>query len=409
MAPEKPQRHTIDVDALQQQLTVRQVAAYYSFPLPEGFGDAGEQRMQCPCTNCTGHNDDRSVSINVSDPFKRWKCHRGSQYGGCGAQGNLVTLAYCLRHAAMPPGGKPTGREFYAIAQELEAIAGGQPPPERVVSPDPAVRKDAAAVIEGKPNVPLTQSDNENARNLVALDQQLTIALADHSPAASAYARRRPFLLSEAISRDCRCGYMPGSSKSSLRGNWVFGVQSEQGEPLAWVGRNVRYDEEHEKWATSGRQGREPMKYRFPNQSLFRRGLELYGQEFLSDARFAESLKQFGVILVEGFTDRLRLHEIGVMSVAMMSNKITDEQTERLARYAQVYGQGRVGVMHDADGPGDDGAKETLWRMHERGIAAYLIWSQRRFDGLYTGRQPESVSESEWEELSTTGVLRRTI
>ena len=160
---------------------------------------------------------------------------------------------------------------------------------------------------------------------------------------------------------------MPGSSKSSLRGQWVFGVQNEQGEPLAWVGRNVRYDDEHAKWIAAGRQGREPMKYRFPNQALFRRGLELYGQEFLSDERFAESLERYGIILVEGFTDRLRLHELGVMSLAMMSNRITDEQAERLARYAEEYGYNRVGIMHDADAPGDDGAKETLWRMHERG------------------------------------------
>ena len=61
---------------------------------------------------------------------------------------------------------------------------------------------------------------------------------------------------------------MPGSSKSSLRGQWVFGVQNEQGEPLAWVGRNVRYDDEYAKWIAAGRQGREPMKYRFPESIL---------------------------------------------------------------------------------------------------------------------------------------------
>lgn len=66
----------------------------------------------------------------------------------------------------------------------------------------------------------------------------------------------------------------------------MFGVQSEQGEPLAWVGRNVRYDDEYKQWIATGRQAREPMKYRFPNQSLFRRSLELYGQEFLNDERF---------------------------------------------------------------------------------------------------------------------------
>ena len=398
MTIENSRRHTIDVDSLQQQLSVRQVAGYYGFQLPATFGDAGEQRMRCPCANCTGRNDERSVSINASDPFRRWKCHRENY--GCGAQGNLVTLAYCLRHGAMPAGGKPTGKEFFAIAQELEAIAGGQLRPIATVAPDPSVRQDVAAVIEGKPNVPLSQSDNENARKLVTLDHELSSDLAELSPAASAYARRRPFLLSEAILRDCRQGYMPGRSKSSLRGQWVYGIQNEQGEPLAWVGRNVKYDEDHAAWIAAGRHDREPIKYRFPTQALFRRGLELYGQEFLGDARFTESLKRYGVVLVEGFTDRLRLHELGVMSLAMMSNKITDEQSERLARYARQYGGGRVGVMHDADGPGDDGAKETLWRMHEQGVDAYLVWSRRKFGGKYVERQPESLTNDEWAEIA---------
>jgi hypothetical protein len=400
MAPEKPQRHTIDVDTLQRQLNIRQVADYYGFALPEHFGDSGEQRMRCPCANCTGHDDDRSVSINVSDPFKRFKCFRENY--GCGAQGNLVTLAYCLKHGAMPAGGKPTGKEFYAIALDLESIAEGKAPPEVNVSPDQATRADVKAVIEGKPNLPLALSENENARNLVTLDDELTIDLEDLSAPASAYARRRPFLLSEAIARECRCGYMPGSSKSSLRGQWVFGVRNEQGEPLAWVGRNVRYEDEQEKWIASGRQGREPMKYRFPNQALFRRGLELYGQEFLKDEQFDESLERYGIILVEGFTDRLAMHGKGVMSLAMMSNRVTDEQVERLVHYARECGYNRVGVMHDADGPGDEGAKETLWKLHERDVNAYLVWNRRKFDGKFTDRQPESLSDEEWRELAAT-------
>jgi len=400
MATENPRRHTIDVDRLQQTLTVRQVAAYYGFDLPEGFGDAGEQRMRCPCASCSGNDDDRSVSINASDPFRRWKCHRENY--GCGAQGNLVTLAYCLKHGAMPPGGRPTGKEFFAIAQDLAVIVDGKLRPEIAVSPDPATRANVAAVIEGKPNIPLAQSENENARKLVTLGEELTISLDDLSPPASAYARRRPFLLSEAIAGECRCGYMPGSSKSSLRGQWVFGVQNEQGEPLAWIGRNVRYDDEYTKWLAGGRQGREPMKYRFPNQALFRRGIELYGQEFLRDEQFSESLERYGIILVEGFTDRLRLHQLGVMSLAIMSNRITDEQTKRLAHDAREYGYNRVGIMHDADTPGDDGAKETLWRMHEQGIDAYLVWSRRKFDGRFTDRQPESLTDEEWNELAET-------
>lgn len=151
----------------------------------------------------------------------------------------------------------------------------------------------------------------------------------------------------------------------------------------------------------SGRTGREPMKYRFPNQNLFRRGLELYGQEFLKDEQFAESLEHYGILLVEGFNDRLRLHELGVLSLAMMSNHSTDEQCDRLASFAREFGFNRVGVMHDCDARGEDGAKETLWKLHERDINAYVVWSRQKFGRKFVDRQPESLNAEEWQEIAT--------
>ena len=129
------------------------LASYYGVTLPEGFGTSGEQRMACPCRDCQGHSDTRSVSINVSDPFRRWKCHREGY--GCGAQGNMVTLAYCFKHGEMPAGGKPRGREFFAIAEDLEAIAGGASRPEvsstQVSSVQADTRGDTKVVLENCP------------------------------------------------------------------------------------------------------------------------------------------------------------------------------------------------------------------------------------------------------------------
>ncbi len=53
-------------------------------------------------------------------------------------------------------------------------------------------------------------------------------------------------------------------------------------------------------------------------------------------------------------------------------------------------------IMHDADQKGDEGAKETLWRMHEVGIDAYLVWSRKMHGGRFADRQPESLSDDEW-------------
>jgi hypothetical protein len=90
------------------------------------------------------------------------------------------------------------------------------------------------------------------------------------------------------------------------------------------------------------------------------------------------------------------------MSLAMMSNRIAEEQCEQLVQYAKQYSDSRVGIMHVADVPGDEGAKETLWRMHEAGINAYLVWSRRMHSGQFADRQPESLSKPEWDEIVIT-------
>jgi hypothetical protein len=60
------------------------------------------------------------------------------------------------------------------------------------------------------------------------------------------------------IAKRCPRGFMPGSSKGSLHSQWIFGLRSEQREPLARVGRNVRCDDKYAKWtADCGREAKE--------------------------------------------------------------------------------------------------------------------------------------------------------
>lgn len=394
--PEKPRQH-INVDELQKRLNVTRLAQFYGHPLPDTFHNGGEQRMRCPCKDCQGHENDRSVAINTSDPFKRWKCFRGNY--GCSAKGNAVTLAYCMKHGRMPTGGKPTGREFYEIAEDLLKIDGGEVQTRTINAVVNDQRKTTADSLKEQPNVPLVQSENEGARKLGDLDRLFTSDVGEMNAAGSAYARRRPFLLSETVAKQCRTGYVPGNAKSTLRGQWAYGVTDESGDALAWIGRNVKYDAEKQSYEAAGARGKEPMKYRFPKQVLFRRGLELYGQEFLSNEDFRESLDQHGIILVEGFNDRIRLHELGILSLGIMSNQITDAQVSKTAAFAAEHSSGRVGIMFDLDTAGEDGAKETLWKLQQEGVQAYLVWMRKQMGELFEHAEPERLTPEEWQCL----------
>ena len=261
-------RH-INVDEIQQRLTVPQLAAFYRFSLSETFGQHGNQRMKCPVTRCAGHRDDRSVSINVSDPFKRWKCHQGGY--GCGAQGNLIKLAYAMKHGDMPPGNKLGGQLFRETAKDLQRIADGELPEQFDREPSNATTKSNNApvtTIDEAPNVPFSSSENEKVQALVHLDDQFTVDPGEMPPAASAYLRRRNWATPE-FCKQHRIGYIQMNVRSSLRGNFAFLMADPAGQELAWIGRNVNYETQKRKFDLSSG-GTEPHKYRFPKKELFR-------------------------------------------------------------------------------------------------------------------------------------------
>ena len=141
-----------------------------------------------------------------------------------------------------------------------------------------------------------------------------------------------------------RCGYLPndgGGDKRgwSLRGNILYPVLLEQGKVLARVGRDVQYEQKEREYQTlspAERQSQEsPAKHRFPKG--FHRGQELFGQHAsrLSEASYREFITEHGLILVEGPNDVIGLDNLGVPSLGIMSNRMTEAQGEKAIRFAQ--------------------------------------------------------------------------
>ena len=230
------------------------------------------------------------------------------------------------------------------------------------------------------------------------------------NPAAAGYLRRHPCLTPESMAK-WRCGYLPndgGGDKRgwSLRGNILYPVLSEQGKVLAWVGRDVQYEQkerEYQSLSPVERQTQEPpAKHRFPKG--FHRGTELFGQHSsrLLEPSYREFIQQHGLILVEGFNDVINLDNLGVPALAIMSNRMTETQGEKVIRFAKQLGINRVNLMFDCDDPGATGAKDALWFFAQRNITVRLVWSPTMHGGVYDGKQPEFLTQSDIKALLLT-------
>lgn len=109
---------------------------------------------------------------------------------------------------------KPRGDNFKAILQDLQAIIGGESFGE--VSAKPATPKTPSKNEPPPVNVPLKQSDNQRARELVDLDEKFLVDPDEMSAAAAGYFRQRPYLTPE-VCRAWRMGYLPRCRRRQAR------------------------------------------------------------------------------------------------------------------------------------------------------------------------------------------------
>lgn len=391
MAPER--KVFVNVDELLPQVSLEQAALYYGVSLPPLRKIGAETRsacfLQCGKDRETG---DRALAIQTDEPTKKWKCH---QYG-CTKGGNLVGLCDLLKPGPNA-GGKPRGERFKEIAADLKAMVAGVLQPEGTPPPAPA----KAPPADVRVNVPLAQAANERARALTDLDRKFLVEIAGMSPKASSYFRRRPYLTPE-VCRQWRMGYLPrdvgGEDKSggTLRGKVVYPYLSESGEVLCWFGRDPEFEERHAAWEASDKREREPEKFHFVKG--FHRGLELWNQHGLRNEGVAEQLRGVGLLLVEGPNDVIRLACLGVPAVALCSNQITREQAVKAARLARTIAGGIVTLFLDCDPEGHSGMRQCLGYLAQL-VPVRLAWTEKMYGGKFQGRQPESLTPPEWEEI----------
>jgi 5S rRNA maturation endonuclease (ribonuclease M5) len=389
----------IDVDKLQAETTLEQAAALCGYPLVTK-GSSPEVRIDCPFECHGDHAGRKEVAINIENPQKVFQCH-GYQ---CGVRGNLLTLMHGFLTGALPTGGKLKGTEFQRVKRVL---AGSGESSE--ASPTRQVPEDVKPVVTPplSTNTPLIDSSDQRVRELHNIDEKLIRDISVMNPAAAAYVRRHPCLTPEAMAK-WRCGYLPndgGGDKRgwSLRGSILYPVLSENGKVLTWVGRDVLHEakeRDYQQLTPAERQSQEPpAKHRFPKG--FHRGQELFGQHAarLTEPGYREFIQQHGLTLVEGFNDVINLDTLGIPALAIMSNRMTDAQGEKVIRFMKHLGTTRVNLMFDCDDPGTAGAKEALWFFAEKQIDVTVAWSETELCKTNRECQPERINDGDLQSI----------
>lgn len=399
----KPSQY-ISVDDLQAQTTLQEAAAKCGVSL-ELVGNGRQVRLDCPFSCGGDHAGKRELSIDTGNPQKVFTCHAY----GCQMRGNLLSLMHGWLTGNRPSGDRLKGEEFKRVRGVLAGA--GSNPPSTSITEKPDVGKPDAPTLR---NVPLARSENEKARELDTLDEKFIRDIAHMPPAAASYLRRHKCLTAAAMEK-WRVGVLPqdaGSDKRgwSLRGQLLYAILSEDGKLLAWVARDPQFEAKEQAFNALTPEARakekKPAKHRFPVD--FHRGLELFGQHAsrLNEPDYRQTIASCGIIVVEGFNDVIGLDNIGVPAVAIMSNRITENQAAKIGRYAYSLAGGKVTLLFDADEAGDEGAKEALWLLAQCGLDVRLGWSRAMHAGHFAGRQPESLTGDEWTQTIRPAIVR---
>jgi DNA primase len=204
--------------------------------------------------------------------------------------------------------------------------------------------------------------------------------------------------LSEAIAREFRVGYAPSAWDRMTVGAQQSGFSAEElmAAGLAQRGRGgTLYDRFRGRimfpladargrvlgfGARAMAEGRGPKYLNTSENELYHKGRQLFG----IDLARKEAAKSGRIVVVEGYTDVLALHQAGIReSVAIMGTALTQEQLAELARSAPL-----VVLGLDADRSGQEAMLRAARAAEDRGV-------ELRVAELPEGKDPaEAVTQA---------------
>lgn len=315
---------------------------------------------------CPFHNE-KTPSFNVNPSMGIYKCF------GCGAGGDVYQFVTQVEGVSFPEAARMLAERAGVVLPEQDDTREQANEVEELYH---ALRfaarffyRTLTQEAAGKPALAYLQERGFTAGTIKhfglgyapdAWDALLRAATAHHIPAETL---ERAGLV---IPRKDGSGHY-----DRYRGRIIFPIFSHVGKVLGFGGRILDAAADQPKYINS------------PETRVYNKSRVLYG---LYQGKQAIRRRE-EVILVEGYTDVMALHQAGVEHVVASSGTaLTEEQVKMLGRYAR-----RVVLLYDADAAGAGAALRGIDLVLARGLSVYAV-------ALPAGEDPDSFVRSEGRE-----------
>lgn len=163
-----------------------------------------------------------------------------------------------------------------------------------------------------------------------------------------------------------KVGLVNTYEKDFFKDRVIFPIQNISGKTIAFAGRTLKKDKKIPKYINS------------PESDIYEKRKVLYG---LYQAKGAIR-KENSCIIVEGYTDVMSLHQVGIENVVASSGTaLTEEQVRLIKRFAD-----EVLVLYDGDAAGVSAAVRGLRIILSQGLKVQVVM-------LPEGEDPDSFAQ----------------
>jgi DNA primase len=186
--------------------------------------------------------------------------------------------------------------------------------------------------------------------------------------------RTHPYLVERSLTTETLVDFGAGyCAKGMMSGRIAIPIHNRVGEVVAYAGR-----------LANGEPSDENPKYKLPPG--FRKSLELFNID-----RAAKESQDKALIIVEGFFDCMKLHQLGHRkTVALMGSSMSATQEELIREHTNA--NSRVILMLDEDEAGEAGREDIAARLSRFCFVKAHVFPK-------SNMQPEDLSAEELDEI----------